>query len=150
MLTGCNIGRIIQLSNQFNKDEKNVNIDEMTYGELKQIANLFNKSESSNLLNDAVGKYVIVRSKNEGINAGVVKAADETGIILSDARRIWYHKPKDKKLSWYEGVAESGLSSDSKVSGVVSEKTIIEDYSITRCSAISELSIRDIKANEQN
>ena len=43
MLTGCNIGRIIQLSNQFNKEEENVNIDEMTYGELKQIRETIEK-----------------------------------------------------------------------------------------------------------
>ena len=126
-----------------------MNIDDLTYGELKQIANLFNKSESS-LLSDVIGKYVIVRSRNEGVNAGVVKAADETGIILADARRIWYHKPKDKKLSWYEGVAMSGLSDDSKISGVVTEKIICEDYSITVCSAAAELSIRELKANGQN
>ena len=122
----------------------------MTYGDLKKIASLFNKTECSNLLNDIVGKYVIVRSRNEGINAGVVKAADETGIILTEARRIWYHKPKDKSLSWYEGVAESGLSSNSKISGEVGEKIIVEDYSITVCTSVAESSIRELKTNGQN
>ena len=127
-----------------------MNIDDLTYGELKQIANLFNKTKSSNILADVIGKYVIVRSRNEGINAGFVKAADETGVILTDAIRIWYHKPKDKKLSWYEGVAKTGLSSDSKVSGSVEEKAIIESYSVTLCTKEAETSIREIKAHEQS
>lgn len=87
-----------------------------------------------------IGQYVIVRSRNEGINAGVVIAADETGIVLSDARRLWYHKPKIG--SWYEGVSTSGLSDDSKVSPTVAEKAIIEDYSIVTVSDIAQQSIQ--------
>ena len=81
-----------------------------------------------------IGKNVIVRSRNEGINAGKVLLADETGIVLENARRIWYHKPKDSRVAWYEGVAISGLHEDSKVSCSVPKKAIIEDYSITECN----------------
>jgi len=80
-----------------------------------------------------MGLPVIVRSRNEGINAGIVIIADESGVELCQCRRIWYHKPRDAKLAWYEGVAVSGLSSDSKVSGTVETKIIIEDYSMTLC-----------------
>lgn len=91
--------------------------------------------ESSKLLESIVGKNVLVRSsRNEGINAGTVVAADETGIALKNARRLWYHRPKDSGLSWYEGVANSGLSDDSKVSSTVSMKIIVEDYSVIICS----------------
>ncbi len=98
----------------------------------------------------AIGNKVIVRSENEGINAGIVVLADETGIELTSCRRIWYHKPKDKKLSWYEGVAVSGLDSCSKVSGTVNSKTIIEDYSITLCSEDAFKSIMEITPNAQS
>ena len=81
-----------------------------------------------------IGKSVIVRSRNEGINAGTVVLADESGVELKNCRRIWYHKPADKLTCWYEGVAVSGLSSDSKVSFTVASKVIIEDYSMTLCS----------------
>lgn len=74
-----------------------------------------------------IGKKVLVRSYNEGINAGVVVLADETGVELKDARRIYYHRPKDKSLSWYEGVAVSGLSDSSKVSGTVEKKSLSKD-----------------------
>ena len=78
-----------------------------------------------------IGENVIVRSRNEGINVGTVLVADETGVVLKNSRRLWYHKPADTNLSWYEGVAKSGLSKDSKVSGTVPTKAIIEDYSMT-------------------
>lgn len=96
-----------------------------------------------------IGHYVLVRSRNEGINAGFVVAADETGIVLSEARRIWYHRPADE-TAWYEGVANSGLRHDSKISAAVIEKVIVENYSITVCSAEAEKSIRGFKAYEQD
>jgi len=97
-----------------------------------------------------VGKFVLVRSSNAGINAGTVVAADETGIILQNARRIWYHKPADKRLSWYEGVVVSGLSKDSKVSGTVPEKVIIEKYEALLCNDFAQKSIMGLDPNEQN
>lgn len=128
-----------------------MNIDDLTIGEAKQLANLFGSktNESSTLGKQFVGKYVIARSRNEGINAGKVLELDETGVILEDARRLYYHKPSNKALSWYEGVALEGLSTDSKVGAPV-VKLIIEDYSITLCTQDAEKSIRGAKTNAQN
>lgn len=81
-----------------------------------------------------IGKNVIVRSRNEGINVGTVVVADRSGVEIKNCRRLWYHKPKNESLSWYEGVAVSGISDDSKVSCTTARKTIVEDYSITECS----------------
>lgn len=103
---------------------------------------------SSNIYAQFIGQYVIVRSHNEGVNAGIVVAADETGIILKDARRIWYHKPADSNLAWYEGVALSGLSEDSKISAPVN-KGIFEDYSVTVCTDIAKTSIIGHKSHGQ-
>ena len=97
-----------------------------------------------------IGKYAIIRSRNEGINAGVIVAADQTGVIIEHARRIWYHKPADKFESWYEGVANTGLSSDSKVSGAVAQKAIIEDYSVTICTDVARKSIEAAPAHAQS
>lgn len=105
--------------------------------------------ESSSLCESWVGKFVICRTRNEGINAGTVVAADETGVILKDCRRIWYHKPKDKNMSWYEGVAISGLSDDSKVSVTSSSKMFCEDYSLTECTEVGKTSIMGKAPNEQ-
>ena len=95
-----------------------------------------------------VFKAVIVRTKNEGVNCGKVIQADDTGVVIEDARRLYYHKPKDENVSWYEGVAETGLSSDSKISGVVSLKYIIEDYSLTVCSKEAEENLRNYEATK--
>lgn len=98
----------------------------------------------------AMGKYVIVRSRSEGINAGEVVEADETGVVLSNARRLWHHKPKVSLESWYEGVANHGLSDDSRLSGVVGMKVIVEDYSLTICTSEARQSIEAAVAHAQN
>jgi hypothetical protein len=127
-----------------------MNINELTIGEAKELANLFsNTAKQSGLYSRYIGKYVICRSRNEGVNAGKVLAADETGVILEDARRLYYHKPANKNVSWYEGVAKDGLSSDSKVGAAV-EKIIVEDYSLTVCTIDAEKSIRGEKDNAQS
>lgn len=118
-----------------------MDLNDLTIGQAKELASLFSKQEYKGFYDNYIGKYVIVRSRNEGINAGIVKECDPTGIVLSNARRIWYHKPSDKRVSWYEGVAKTGLSSDSKISCEVEEKVIIENYSITICSEVAKKSI---------
>jgi len=95
-------------------------------------------------------EYVIVRSRNEGINAGYVVAATKDGIKLRSVRRIWHHKPLDETQAWYEGVANSGVSEDSKLSPAVSTKTIIEAYSTTCCSDAARESIEGKQSHGTN
>lgn len=98
-----------------------------------------------------IGKPVIVRSRNEGINVGLVVLADSTGVELKNVRRLYYHQPKDESLSWYEGVAMSGVSDNSKVSGTVLRKVIIEDYSMTEIASMDIYNqILNLTPNEQN
>lgn len=97
-----------------------------------------------------IGKFVIVRSRNEGINAGTVVLADESGVMLKDCRRIHYMAPKDKSMSWYEGVSLSGLSDDSRVSPTATTKVIIEDYSMTECNFGAQASIMGKTSNAQS
>lgn len=128
-----------------------INLDDLTLGQIKQFQNLFQSQSTiseSRIFSRYVGKYVICRTRNEGINAGKVIDCDETGVILEDARRLYYHKPAEKSLSWYEGVALEGLSKDSKIGAEV-EKVIVEDYSLTICTEKAEKSIRSAKTNEQ-
>ena len=129
-----------------------MNINDLTIGQAKELACMFGSNTStqqSSIRDEYVGKYVICRSRNEGINAGKVLSLDDTGVVLEDARRLYYHKPLNKNISWYEGVAVSGISADSKVGEPVN-KIISEDYSLTLCSESSELSIRAAKTNEQS
>ena len=106
------------------------------------------EASNESLYDSVIGEYVIVRSRNEGLNAGFLKKADRTGCVLSQAQRLYRPISKDKSLSWYEGVAQTGLSDESKVSGVVEEKVIVEDYSITICSELAKKSIQGFTPNE--
>jgi len=109
-----------------------------------------NENKEKSIASLMIGKNVLVRSRNEGLNAGTVELADETGVILVNCRRIWYHRPKEKNLSWYEGVAVTGLDMSSKISGTVSRKVIIEDYSMTECTNDAYKSIMEFTPNVQN
>ena len=131
-----------------------MNIDNLTVGQLKEVAAIaatmgLIATEKKGLYSPLLGKYALVRSRNEGINAGYVESADETGVVLKEARRIWYHRPADE-TAWYEGVANSGLHQDSKISAKVPLKAIIEDYSITLCSETAKKSIEGFKSHEQS
>lgn len=127
-----------------------MDISNITLAQLASIAAAFsgeakNENAPESIASDCINKYVIVRSRNEGINFGLLVRADETGCVIDYAQRLYYHKPKDSKTAWYEGVAETGLHSDSKISGQVSRKYIVEDYSLTICS---EAAVKSIKNHE--
>lgn len=126
-----------------------MNINDLTIGQAKELSVMLgqNITKTAGVANCMVGRYVIVRSRNEGLNAGYVEAADNTGVVLKDAKRLWYHKPAVKTEAWYEGVANYGLSEDSKISGCVIRKVIIEDYSMTECTEIARRSIETAVAN---
>lgn len=126
----------------------------MNIDDLVKLAGLLTNAETpapvqGGIFNRYVGKYVICRSRNEGVNAGKVVALDETGVVLEDARRLHYHKPVNKNVSWYEGVAKTGIDSDSRL-GTAIEKIIVEDYSLTVCTPYAEKSIRGAKDHEQS
>ena len=129
-----------------------MSLDELTIGEAKQLAAMFGENQIAQIgvAQSMVGKYVIVRSRNEGINAGYVQMADHTGVVLKRARRLWHHKPAIKTESWYEGVANHGLSKDSRVSAAVERKVIVEDYSMTICTDEARQSIEAAVAHAQS
>lgn len=130
-------------------------VDQLTIGEVKSVLEMFGKgsnldesaSKSDSMFQAYIGRYVIVRSRNEGINAGYVEFASDKGIMLREARRIWWYKPADSSQAWYEGVANSGVSEDSKLSPIVRSKLIVEDYSITDCRPEAIDSIRECKSH---
>ncbi len=127
-----------------------MNLNDLTLGDIKKLSSLLrlDSDQKESILSESIGKYVIVRTRNEGVNCGKVLKADETGCVIEDARRIYYHKPKDSNVSWYEGVSTTGLHSGSKISCTVSEKYIIEDYSFTICTEEAEKSIRNHEATK--
>ena len=130
-------------------DGKKIEFNGVEYTKCDSVPTVMTFGGDNPLPNAYAGRFVIVRSRNEGINAGTLKAADNTGCILVNCRRLWSHRPKDQSLSWYEGVAMSGIQDGCKVSGTVTAKIIVEDYSITLCTDEAKKSIMEITPNAQ-
>ena len=126
------------------------NIDDLTLGQIKQIqamaANTQAQSGNPNFT-QVTGKYVLVRTRNAGVIFGKVVESDYGYIHLVESRRLWRLISKDKSQSWYEGVANSGLDDESKVSAPV-ERFITEDYELVLCSDVAIESIRGFETNE--
>lgn len=130
---------------------KTISIENELYVRESDVRNVtVNFTGEETIASRMIGKKVIVRSYNEGINAGTVVLADETGVELKDSRRLFYHKPKNKKTSWYEGIAETGISDDSKVSCTVGQKVIVEKYSMTLCKDEAFQTIMELEPNGQS
>jgi hypothetical protein len=91
-----------------------MNIDDLTFGQLKQIATMFGASQqTSKAEHPFVGKYVIARCYAAGVHAGEVVSADGEEVILKTSRRLWSWKAKDGVA--LSGVAQNGIKSESKI-----------------------------------
>ena len=109
-----------------------IKINDVEYVRKDQVSPVINVEDSNSIASSCVGMNVIVRSKNAGVHAGTVIAADGTGVVLSNSRRLWYHKPK--LGAWYEGICSSGIDDTTKVSHTVDLQIIVEDYLISKFS----------------
>ena len=94
-----------------------MNIDNLTYGELKQIAALFagaaNIQSAPTNIHPFVGKFVIARCYAAGVHAGEVVSVDGENVILKDSFRLWSWKAKDGVA--LSGVAQTGIQSGCKI-----------------------------------
>ncbi len=88
-----------------------------------------------------IGKYCIVRCTAAGVHAGLVVQHQGQEVLVADARRLWYWKPKVEKFLC--GVALQGLDPASKVGAPVPERYLSEACEITPCTAEAEDSIRN-------
>jgi hypothetical protein len=84
-----------------------MNIDNLTYSELKQIAALFSPTATPKPTHTMVGKYVIARCYSAGVHAGTVESVDGENVILKDSVRLWSWTAKDGIA--LSGVAQHGL-----------------------------------------
>jgi hypothetical protein len=119
-----------------------MNIDNLTYGELKQIAAMFNgqtPQAPAALPHPFVGKYVIARCYSAGVHAGEVVSADGENVILKDSRRLWSWKAKDGIA--LSGVAQNGIKPDSKVDTTNPLISLTGVCELIVCSDIAKASI---------
>ena len=94
---------------------------------------------------EMIGKYVIVRCRDAGVHAGVLREREGRECLLTEARRLWYWKPA-KNGAFLSGVALYGLAKESKVG---EEVTILltENCEIIQCTGEAEASIRAARVN---
>lgn len=116
-----------------------MNIDDMTYGELKQIANLFSKTDAVNTLNDMIGQRIIVRTYSAGVWFGELEQKAGNEIYLKNARRMWkWWAAKSISLS---GVALYGVKPEkSKIAPPV-ERVWLEAIELIHCTPVAVESI---------
>lgn len=119
-----------------------VNIDSMTIGEAKQLAAMFGQQAGPREI-AGDGRYVIVRSRDAGVQFGKLDRYTEGGTVyLTDARQMW---------SWT--AAEGGTLLDCATHGVKGGKfstvspavTVIGACAIIDCTPKAEASLKDQK-----
>ena len=120
-------------------------IDDLTIGEAKALAAMFGGGAPANE-SPFIGRYVVVRCRDAGVHAGVLKSASGRGCVLSESRRLWYWKPANG-AAFLSGVAAEGLDSASKVGAPV-EIELTENCEIIACTEGAEKSIRAKKNHE--
>ncbi len=85
-----------------------MNLDSLTYGELKQIAAMFHgAAQAPKTTHPMVGRYVIARCYSAGVHAGTVESVDGENVILTDSTRLWSWKAQDGVA--LSGVAQNGI-----------------------------------------
>lgn len=94
--------------------------------------------------NGLVGKYVIVRCKDAGVHTGVLEGNEGREAVLTNSRRLWYWKPAGGKF--LSGVAQFGLSPESKVGEAVYRIHLTETCEITQCTEKAAQSIKEIQS----
>ena len=110
-----------------------MNIDDMTYGQLKQIASMFSHGAEQKIDNKMTGKYVIVRCHDAGVHAGILESYNGREAVLLESRRLWYWKPADGQ-KFLSGVAVAGLHESSKIGAPLDRLHLTETCEIIQVS----------------
>jgi len=93
-------------------------------------------------MEELIGRYLIVRTRDAGVHAGVLESVDGDIVILRQARRLWrWWARKSISLS---GVALHGLAkrSEPRIAGELQVMAIRGWCELLPCSDAAEASIR--------
>lgn len=123
-----------------------MNIDNLTFGELKQIAALFGATQSAPATakpHPYLGKYVIARCYSAGVHAGYVESVDGENVVLTDSRRLWSWKARDGVA--LSGVAQNGIQSGCKIDTLNPSIYLTGVCELIPCSDAAKESINDFK-----
>lgn len=114
----------------------NVNIDDLTLGQLKQIAQMVGETTQGQqpATTTHIGKKCIIRTYASGVHFGTLISRNGRMVELQNARRLWGWNTGGEGISLSE-VATTGISqSKSKICCVVPEMTILDALEIIPCS----------------
>ena len=114
-----------------------MNIDSMTIGEAKQLAAMFGGQQAGPREISGNGRYVIVRSRDAGVQFGKLDRYTEGGTVyLTDARQMW---------SWT--AAEGGTLLDCATHGVKGGKfsTVSPAVTVIGACAIIDCTEKAVK-----
>jgi hypothetical protein len=88
------------------------------------------------------GKFCVVRCRDAGVHAGVVKEVNGNSVLLEESRRLWYWRVPMGASSFLSGVATAGLDAgSSKVGGPITV-LLTEACEVIECTPAAEASIR--------
>lgn len=89
-----------------------------------------------------IGRYVIVRCRDAGVHAGVLKSRDGRACELSEARRLWRWRVKGNAGITLSDVAAQGLDTrDTRVSAPA-DILLTENCEIIGCTDEAAENIR--------
>lgn len=90
-----------------------------------------------------IGKFVIVRTRDAGVHAGVLKSRSDRECELSEARRLWRWRVKGNAGISLSDVGVHGLDSkDTRISAPV-DILLTENCEIIACSPEAQASITE-------
>lgn len=123
---------------------QNINIDDLTLGQIKQLQSLLTSTTSPKTqdgLNCMLGKKVIIRTYSAGVWFGELEQKAGNEVILRNARRMWYwHAAQSISLS---AVAIYGIKqNESKIVEAV-DSVWLEAIEIIPCTDIAIQSISE-------
>ena len=93
-----------------------MNIDDLTFGEIKQLTNMFcnNTHKYKSVDKHVIGEKAIIRTYSAGVHFGEVIEKVKDEIILKNARRLYYWKTLNNGISLSE-IANHGVHNNSKI-----------------------------------
>jgi|SRR3990167_5687660 len=124
-----------------------MNIDDLTYGDLKKIAALFSgNGEAKNAAIDdhLIGKPVIIRTYSAGVHFGILDARNGAEVRLRDTRRIWYWE----KAFTLSQVSQDGVGGNTKMPAAIPEIILTECVEILPCSEKAAECLRSYNVHE--
>lgn len=94
-----------------------------------------------------IGKYVVVRCRDAGVHAGILKSRDGRSCELTAARRLWYWKPANN-AAFLSGVATQGLDHKASKIGAPIDVMLTENCEIIACTDDAARSIAEAPSYE--